>query len=164
MTLPLLLALAILATAGLASAHVPAPTPAATAFEEAEPPAIVPVLSAAPAPPSLPWHLFAALGLATAISWRRPRHILVVTLVLLLCVFAFEDALHSVHHGLDPQQQQACTVAATSAHLAAVQVDDPGLSSIVMPVVGPADATPPALAVTRFLSPDQGRAPPSALL
>ena len=160
----LLLALAILATAGLASAHVAAPAPAVTALEEAAAPAIVPVLSAAPSPPALPWYLFAALGLGTAISWHRPRQLLVVTLALLLCVFAFENALHSVHHGLDPQQQQACTVAAVSAHLAAVQVDDPGLSSVVMPVVGPAEVASPALTSTRFLSPDQGRAPPSAIL
>jgi len=163
-TLPLLLALAILVTAGLASAHVPAPTPAATAFEVPEAPAIIPVLSAAPTPPALPWPLFAALALATVIAWRRPRRVLVVALTLLLCVFAFENALHSVHHGLDPQQQQACTVAAASAHLAAVQVDDPGLSSVVMPVVGPAEVASPALTSTRFLSPDQGRAPPSAIL
>jgi hypothetical protein len=163
-TLPLLLALAILATAGLASAHIPAPTPAAMAFEEPETPAAIPALSAAPAAPALPWYLFAALGLGAVIAWRQPRRALVVTLALLLCVFAFENALHSVHHGLDPQQQQACTVAAASAHLAAVQVDDPGLSSVVMPVVGPAEVASPALTSARFLSPDQGRAPPSAIL
>jgi hypothetical protein len=164
MTLPLLLALAILAAAGQAGAHVPAPPPPATTFEAPEAPAIIPVLSAAPMPPALPWHLFAALGVATVIAWRRPRRVLVPTLVLLLCVFAFENALHSVHHGLDPQQQRACTVAAASAHLAAVQVDDPGLSSVMLPVVGAADVASTVLASTRFLSPDQGRAPPSAIL
>jgi hypothetical protein len=164
MTLPLLLALAILAPAGLAGAHVPAPTPPATMLEVPEAPAIIPVLSAAPTPPPLPWHLFAALGLATVIVWRHPRRVLVLTLALLLCVFAFENALHSVHHGLDPQQQQACTVAAASAHLAAVQVDDPGLSSVMLAVVGAADVVSPAFASSRFLSPDQGRAPPSAVL
>ena len=163
-TLPLLLALAVLAPAGLASAHVPAPTPPATTFEVPDAPAIIPVLSAAPTPPALPWHLFVALGLATVIVWRRPQRVLVVALALLLCVFAFENALHSVHHGLDPQQQQACTVAAASAHLAAVQVDDPGLSSVMLPVVGAADVASPSLASSRFLSPDQGRAPPSAIL
>jgi hypothetical protein len=162
--LSLLPALALLAIAGPASAHVSAPTPPATTFEAPEAPATIPTLSAAPTPPALPWYVPAAVGLVGVIAWRRPRRVLVVTLALLLCVFAFENALHSVHHGLDPQQQQACTVAAASAHLAAVQVDDPGLSSVVLPVVGHAEAAPPVLASTRFLSPDQGRAPPSAIL
>ena len=87
-----------------------------------------------------------------------------MTLALLLCVFAFENALHSVHHGFGPQQREVCTVAAASAHLAAVQVDDLGLSSVVLPVTGRAEAAPPTSVLTRFLSPDQGRAPPSAIL
>lgn len=128
----------------------------------------MPALTAAPAAPALPWYLFAALAAALALAgltvWHRPRRAVAVTLALLLCVFAFENALHSVHHGFDPQQQEACTVAAASAHLAAVQVDDPGLSAVVLPVVGRAEAAPPASTSTRFLSPDQGRAPPFAIL
>jgi hypothetical protein len=149
--LSLLLALALLVLAGPATAHLVAP----------EAPAIIPGLSAAPAPPAPPWYLLGALALAAVSARHRPRRALVVALALLLCVFAFENAFHSVHHGLDPQQQ--CTVAAASAHLAAVQVDDVGPSSIVLPVVGRADAAPPASVLTRFLSPDQGRAPPSCL-
>ena len=106
----------------------------------------------------------AALALGVLTAWYRPRRAVAVTLALLLCVFAFENALHSVHHGFDQQQQEACTVAAASAHLAAVEVDDPGLSSIALLVVGRAEADPPASVPTRFLSPDQGRAPPSAIL
>ncbi len=87
-----------------------------------------------------------------------------MALALLLCVFAFEHALHSVHHGFDPQQQEECTVAAASAHVAAVQGEDLGLSSVGLPVIGRAEAAPPASALARFLSPDQGRAPPSAIL
>ena len=124
----------------------------------------MPVLTAAPALPTLPWYLPAGLALGALIAWRGPRRAVVLTLALLLCVFAFENALHSVHHGFDAKQQEECTVAAASAHLAAVQVDDPGLSSIVLPVVGETDATAPASAPIRFLSPDQGRAPPSAIL
>jgi hypothetical protein len=108
--------------------------------------------------------LAAVLALAALTAWHCPRRALVVTLALLLCVFAFENALHSVHHGFDPRQQEECTVAAASAHLAAVQVDDPGLSSVVLPISGRAEAAPPTSALTRFLSPDQGRAPPSAIL
>jgi len=69
-----------------------------------------------------------------------------------------------VHHGFDPKQQEECTVAAASAHLAAVQVDDSGLSFAVLPVIGGTDAAPARSAPTRFLSPEQGRAPPSAIL
>lgn len=164
-SLALLLTLAILAIAGPAAAHIVSP---AVVLPTAEAPAIIPVLSAAPAPPALPWYLVAALAAALALVagalWRRPRGALVVALTLLLCVFAFEHALHSVHHGFDPRQQEECTVAAASAHLAAVQVDDLGLSSVVLPVIGPAEAAPPASTLARFLSPDQGRAPPPAIL
>lgn len=144
MSLSLLLALAVLVIAGPAAAHV--------------------TTTAAPTPPALPWYLPAALALAALTAWRRPRRAVVVMLALLLCVFAFENALHSVHHGFDPQQREACTVAAASAHLAAVQVDDPGLSAVVLPVVGRAEAALPASTSTRCLSPDQGRAPPFAIL
>ena len=155
-----LVTLAFLALAGPATAHVVSPT----VLPAPEAPTIIPVLTAAPAPPALPWYLPAGLALVAGALWRRPRGALVVALTLLLCVFAFEHALHSVHHGFDPRQQEECTVAVASAHLAAVQVHDHGLSSVVLPVIGRTDAAPPASAPTRFLSPDQGRAPPSATL
>ncbi len=160
----LLLALALVALAGPAAAHVSESAPAAAAVEMAPADAVVPAWSAAPTSPGLSWYLPAALALGVLTAWYRPRQAVAVTLALLLCVFAFENALHSVHHGFDQQQQEACTVAAASAHLAAVEVDDPGLSSIALLVVGRAEADPPASVPTRFLSPDQGRAPPSAIL
>jgi hypothetical protein len=82
-----------------------------------------------------------------------------VTLALLLCVFAFEDALHSVHHGLT-RSSRACAVAAASANLTAVQVDDPGLFIVLFVGRSVASGRPARPA----LSPDQGRAPPSATL
>lgn len=167
-SLALLLTLALLAIAGPAGAHVPSPAAPATVLPAAEAPAIIPALTSAPTTPALPWHLFAAwaavLALAALTAWHRPRRAMVVTLALLLCVFAFENALHSVHHGFDSQQQEACTVAAASANLNAVQVDDPGLSSVALPIVGQAAADPATSTPTGFLSPDQGRAPPSAIL
>lgn len=163
-SVPLLLALTLLAIADPAGAHVLAPSPLTAAVETPQAPAIVPVLSAAPAPPPVPWYLPVALMLAGAIAPGRPRRALVVTLALLLSVFAFENALHSVHHGFDPKQQEACTVAAATAHLVAVQVDDPGLSSVALSVVGRAEAAPAPSGPIRFLSPDQGRAPPSTIL
>jgi fumarate reductase subunit D len=164
-SLALLLTLALLAIAGPAAAHAPTPAASVTAIlPVAEAPEPIPILTAAPAAPTLSWYLPAALALAALIAWRGPRRAVIVTLVLLLCVFAFEDALHSVHHGFDSQQREACAVAAASANLTAVQVDDPGLSSLVLPVVGPPVADPATSGPTRFLSPDQGRAPPSATL
>src|SRR5258706_13323484 len=141
--LALLLLLAVLAIAGPAAAHAPAPVLSAATRAAAPAPAIVPILSAAPAPPALPWYLPAALALVGLTAWHRPRRALVVTLPLLLCVFAFENALHSVHHGFDPKQQEECTLAAASAPLAAVQGDDPGPASVMLPVVGPAGAASP---------------------
>lgn len=157
----LMLALALLAFAGPAAAHAPAPTPAASLESTAS--TVGSVLNAASTPPAPAWYLPAALALTALTAWYRPRRAVAVTLVLLLCVFAFENALHSVHHGFDVQQQEACTVAAASAHLAAVQVDDPAMSSVVLHVVGRAAAAPAASIATRFLGPDQGRAPPSAI-
>ncbi|MEX2220866.1 MAG: hypothetical protein WEG40_03635 [Candidatus Rokuibacteriota bacterium] len=158
-----LLALAFLAIAGPAAAHVTAP-PSSAALQAPDASAIIPVLSAAPSAPALPWYLPAALALGAVAAWRRPRRALVVTLAVLLCVFAFEDALHSVHHGFDAQQQEECTVAAASAQLSAVEADDVTLFSFALPTIGEAAAGPPAFALTRSLSPDQGRAPPSAIL
>src|ERR1700675_3356600 len=102
MSLSLLVPLAILAIAGPAAAHLASSAPPAVVLPTPDAPAIIPVLSAAPAPPALPWYLPAALVLAALTVWRRPRRVLVLTLALLLCVFAFENALHSVHHGFDP--------------------------------------------------------------
>jgi hypothetical protein len=158
----LMLALALLAFAGPAAAHAPAPAPPAVSLETTAS-TVGPVLKATPTPPAPPWYLPAALALTAVTAWYRPRRAVALTLALLLCVFAFENALHSVHHGFDAQQQEECTVAAASAHLAAVQVDDPALSSVVLHVVGRAAAAPAASVATRFLGPDQGRAPPSAI-
>jgi hypothetical protein len=163
-SLALLLTLTLLAVAGPAAAHVVSPAAPDTLLPVTQAPETIPALTAARTPLGLSWHLPAALGLAALAACYRPRRAVAVALALLLCVFAFENALHSVHHGFDAQQQEECTVAAASAHLAAVQVDDPGLSSIVLPVVGDAEAVPPSSTPTRFLSPDQGRAPPSAIL
>jgi hypothetical protein len=163
-SLALLLTLALLAIAGPAAAHVASPPPSAPIVQVTEPSGPIPALTAAPAAPTLSWYLPAALALAALIAWRGPRRAVILTLVLLLCVFAFEDALHSVHHGFDPQEREACAVAAASANLTAVQVDDAGLSSLVLPVVGQPVADPATSGPTRFLAPDQGRAPPSATL
>jgi hypothetical protein len=155
----LLPALALLAIAGPAAAHVPVATPATT-LEPGPAAGTISTLIAAPTPSAWPWYLVPALGLVAVTAGRRPRRALVVALALLLCVFAFENALHSVHHGFDAQQQEACTIAAAAAHLTAVQVDDVGLFSVALAVIGRVEAAPPVAATTRSLGPDRGRAPP----
>src|SRR6266851_9497792 len=119
-----LLAAALLAAAGPAMAHPSAPivapvppTPEAAIPSEAPPPAPVVTTSADLTPGLTPWIAAGALVLTGVALRRRPRRILVLCLVLLLTLFAFENALHSVHHGLDPKQADACAIATASAHL-----------------------------------------------
>jgi hypothetical protein len=167
-----LLAAALLAAAGPAMAHPSAPivapvppTPEAAIPSEAPPPAPVVTTSADLTPgltPGLtPWIAAGALVLTGVALRRRPRRILVLCLVLLLTLFAFENALHSVHHGLDPKQADACAIATASAHLSAVAVDAIVETSIVLVDAGhaaePDLSTLPAL----WHGPDQGRAPPA---
>jgi hypothetical protein len=161
--LPAVLALALLALAGPVDAHVVAPA-LPSAPEVADPGAVVPLLTAAPESPGLPGHLIAALALLAMVAGRRPRAAVVISLVLLLGVFAFENALHSVHHGFDLQQQEDCAVAAVSAQLAAVEVADADAAPAALAPAGRAEASLSTLALSRFQGPDQGRAPPSAIL
>jgi hypothetical protein len=155
-----LLLLALLALAGPAFAHVAGPAPAVL---EAADPGGVPDLRAAPESPAVSGYLAAALALLAAVAWRRPRAAVVIGLVLLLGVFAFENALHSVHHGFDPEQE-GCVVAAVAAQLAAVEAADASPAPVALTLAGRAEVTPSPLALSRFQSPDQGRAPPSAIL
>jgi hypothetical protein len=94
------------------------------------------------------------------VAQRRPRRLLVLALVLLLTIFAFENALHSVHHGFDAKQYDECTIAAAAAHLSAVSIDGIVETSAILAVAGkPAepDLSAPA---SRPLGPHRGRAPP----
>src|SRR5258705_12359725 len=99
-SLALLVVLAVLAIAGPAAAHAPAPVLSAATPAAAPAPAIVPILSAAPAPPALPWYLPAALALVGLTAWHRPRRAPVVALPLLLRVFALRDAAQPGTHRL----------------------------------------------------------------
>ena len=168
----LLAALALVAAAGSAAAHsaksignsgvAGSPTAPGPRLDAIGP--IGPVLTAAPASLVPSWYLPAVLALGAATIWRRPRRVVVVMLVLVLGVFAFENALHSVHHGLDPKQQEACTIAAAAAELAAVPVDGVAPASLLLFAAAQAAEPAPTFSLIRFPSPDQGRAPPSAIL
>jgi fumarate reductase subunit D len=101
---------------------------------------------------------------AVAIAAVSPRRRVLVAsgLVLLLVVFALEDAMHSVHHGLGPVDAKSCAVAAASVHVTGTTVD----------AITAADLLPPSAEerrlerdVTRpeilYRSPVQQRAPPA---
>ena len=120
-----------------------------------------PSLTAAPAPPGIPWPALAGTFILAALGWRRPRRTLVFAMVLLLAVFAFEDGLHSVHHLLDKPRLAKCTVAAASAHLQATAIDDGGVTDVILPAPAVAMEAGQCAPVARFLRPSQGRAPPT---
>jgi hypothetical protein len=159
--------LAVLAAAVPASAHtvqnIVAPALPAPDLPPALPAvAVDPGSLASPGDPSWPLAgaLLLSLALGLAGARRRPRRALVLALVVLLTLFAFENALHSVHHGFDAKQRNECTIAAAAANLSAISVDGvPETSAILIPSERAAepDLAPPP---TRLLEPDQGRAPP----
>jgi len=118
-------------------------------------------LSAAPAPPGIPWPVLLGAFVLAAAAWRRPRRALVLAVVLLLAVFAFEDGLHSVHHLLDTTKLAKCQVAVAAAHLNATAVDDAGVTDVILPAPAVATDAGQSAPATRFPSPVQGRAPPT---
>jgi len=162
----LVAAMVLLAAAGSVAAHpvakAPAPTPP-PAVEVAVPQ--VAVLASPEVPAStgtLPLAVagLLLLGIAVAITRCCPRRALALSLVLLFTIFAFEDALHSVHHGFDAQQADKCAIAAVSAHLAAVSVDSVVETAFILaitPTAAEPDFSPRPI---RLLGPDQDRAPP----
>jgi hypothetical protein len=122
---------------------------------------------AAPAAPGAsatsPWPLVVgALG-AIAVGHRRARRAVAIAIVLLLCVFAFEDGLHSVHHATDQAARDACAIAAASASLAVTIAEAPAAADVILPALGEALEAAQGQPVARVECPDQGRAPPSRL-
>ena len=118
-------------------------------------------LSAAPDPPAFPWPLLVAALIVPALGWRRSRRPIALAMILLLAVLCFEDGLHSVHHLTGQAMPVRCVIATATAHLTATAVDSVATTEIVLPVVPVAIEIAQTDPVARFLSPDQGRAPPS---
>ena len=119
-------------------------------------------MAAAPASARLPTLIFAAALLVALLARRRARRAIVLTLVVLLSVLAFENGLHSVHHGLDERRLASCPVGLASSQLSATPVEDIAAAELILDVVAAApERSQPDVAV-RALSPRQGRAPPSA--
>src|SRR6188768_383879 len=148
--IPMLLAvLAVLATSGPASAHTASPVVAEVlrmSAPEIRPAAesgpIGPVTPVGPSSLLLAAIVLGALGLESA--RRHPRRALVLALGLLLAIFAFENGLHSVHHGFDAKQHSECTIAAASANLSAVSVDGLLEASVVLIATAPTAEFDPA--------------------
>ena len=168
----LLAAAALLVPSAPATAHesaalvapvTPAPAPEAPAV--VTPLATMPAGAASTATPEpiglTPWIVAGALVLGGVALRRSPRRAVLLGLVLLLAVFAFEDALHSVHHGFDPKQGQTCTIAAASGHVSGVAVDGVIEASLILVTLGQAVEPDLAPLPLRRLAPDQGRAPPA---
>jgi hypothetical protein len=121
-------------------------------------------LAAAPEMPGFPWPAHAIVVAAAALGWWRPRRAAALALALLLAVFAFEDGLHSVHHGMDQAQAASCQVAAAGAHLHATPVDGAAPCDVILPVVALAVETSPSNPIVPLASPEQGRAPPCSIV
>jgi fumarate reductase subunit D len=99
--------------------------------------------------------------LAGLLLRRFSRRTLVLCLVLLLTIFAFENALHSVHHGFDAKQGDTCTLAMASTHLSAVTVDGIVETTIVLVATGHATPAGRSPLPANWLGADRGRAPPA---
>jgi hypothetical protein len=112
--------------------------------------------------------LAAALAVVTvallAAPRARRRPVVVAALVVGLTVFAFETALHSVHHLGEPDAQGACAVASATAHLtgAGAPVADTGAPTPVS--LGIASLGPSPFPPCQPIRPREGRAPPVPVL
>jgi hypothetical protein len=175
-TLPLILAvLGMLGPCGPAWAHSPFEpgagvvseiAPGSTGSDERSAGGALPgwALAAAPDVPGMPWSTLAIGAAVVALGWWRPRRAAALACVLLLAVFAFEDGLHSVHHGMNQTQASSCPVAAASTHLHATPVDGVAPSDVVLSVVALAVETSPSDPIACLATPEQGRAPPCSLV
>lgn len=170
LALLLVAALAMLAVGGPAWAHGPMGFGAEDVFDAG--PAAGGVvsglpgllLSAAPEEPGVPWTVLAVALASAALVWWRPRRAAMLALVLLLVLFAFEDGVHSVHHGFDRSAAASCAVAAVATHLSATAIDGLPTCDTVLPVVATITPAGDLTVAVRLIGPHQGRAPPAAFL
>ena len=98
------------------------------------------------------------LGLATP-SWAHHGHPGGASSAALMLLFAFEGAVHSVHHVRDSRGQERCAVESASSNLNGVQAGPIDLAScdVVRAIVFPAR---PEAAVPEAPRAEQPRAPP----
>ena len=126
----------------------------------AGPAAPLSTLTASAAPGGLSGLACVGALLVAFVTWRVRRRAVALSLMLLLVLFAYEDGLHSVHHG--PLAAHSCPILAVSAHVVGTEAETsdftiPTLVALesALPIAGqvPADHVP---------RPDQGRAPPAS--
>lgn len=105
--------------------------------------------------------VLSAVGLVSV--RRRWRQRALLAFVGLLCVFAVETAVHSVHHLGDQDALRACAVLVAAAHVSGVCDDVP---VVVAPTwlgyISPV-TDPDIFSRVLWFRPDEGRAPPVVL-
>ena len=108
--------------------------------------------------------VLSALTVALLAAPRARRRIVVAALVVCLTVFAFETALHAVHHLGEPDAHGACAVASATAHLtgACASIADTGSPTPVS--LGAASLAPSQSPPSQPIRPREGRAPPVPVL
>jgi hypothetical protein len=162
----LLVLAAVLASAGMATAHPPVHEPVAVVAPDALAPVVValPLLTesiSAVHVHAFPTSLVVILVVAAALAAWWPRRAIALALVLLLGVLAFEAALHSTHHLGEVDQVAQCVVAGVAVQLSADLIDT-SLDARPTPILHVAVAmrTVPIVG-DRHVAPDAGRAPPT---
>jgi hypothetical protein len=157
---------AVEAHPGMQAATVPAALGIDTALDEpnsgpAAPLAAASSFAAAPATPSAwTWVLLLILPVVAAARGLRSARGLALVVALLLVVFAWESAVHSVHHLKDPRQAERCPVYSASQQVTGLTAT-PATPDLPPPL--PTLDRPVAQAVqflSRALAGEQSRAPP----
>jgi ABC-type Fe3+ transport system permease subunit len=122
-----------------------------------------------PAHPMLPaissalltFALFVLMAFAMARGMWRWRRIAALILVLILGVFTFELAIHSVHHLSDPAKTAQCSVFFAAQYVTGALAHICDVYALVLAVAEPALSNVDAPTFTPAFRLDQPRAPPS---
>jgi hypothetical protein len=107
--------------------------------------------------------LLACVGLSS-ITWRW-RRATALSLTLIIGLFAFNTAIHSVHHVFQPPQRTKCPLFSASQHATGTPADVDAVA-LGAPLLAIENAPVPvgeAIPSGRFCRPAQERAPPSPL-
>src|SRR5262245_27848899 len=144
-----------LAHTGASLSPIPAPLPTDPGAELGWRPDSTPTMPAALAGTGL------ALGLTLILLGHRGRRLVVLALVLVLTLIAFERAVHSVHHVGDPNGADHCLVAAVAERVSAIGGEQSVDAVPAPPPLGPAAVEPPSLAERASFSAAAGRSPPA---
>jgi hypothetical protein len=128
----------------------------------AGPAAPLSTLTASPAPGVLSGLAGIGALLVALVTWRSRRRAVVVILMGLLAILAYEDGLHSVHHGNAPRAAGSCPFLAVSAHAVGIEAETSDLAIPTLVALGPALCIVAHSPADHVVRPDQGRAPPAS--